>query len=252
MSKPKPILIHIPEPCTQGWDTMTPTTNGRFCDHCSKEVIDFSTWSDPALFAYFSKNTGHVCGRYLATQVDRPINIPYQPHSHLYRIAIALGLTLLATQVPTTSAHSRPPLVSRSIFGATDETTGGDSTGIFKGRVLDEKKQPLASAGVMLYQNGIMQGGAATDYDGWFSIKKLNPGKYDVLVLYSGYDSLTTQVAIIENDTSFANFQMKIHYTKELTNGYVVGRDGGRSRFNLPNKIKDTVEVPKSSRKRIR
>ena len=88
---------------------MTPDTGGRFCNQCSKTVIDFTTWSDSALYNFFAKKPQHVCGRFVNTQLHRPIHIPHQPHSRLYRMTIAMGLTLLFTQTPQLLAQSRPP-----------------------------------------------------------------------------------------------------------------------------------------------
>jgi hypothetical protein len=36
------LQISIPEPCHENWHTMTPTQQGRFCNACAKEVVDFS------------------------------------------------------------------------------------------------------------------------------------------------------------------------------------------------------------------
>jgi len=114
MSKSKSIQITIPNPCSQKWDAMIPDAKGRRCDHCQKSVIDFTTWSDTALYNFFSKNTEHVCGRFLSTQVNHPINIPYQPHSSLYRIAIALGLTLIFTERNEAIAQNKAPLTQQN------------------------------------------------------------------------------------------------------------------------------------------
>jgi len=97
----KPLQITIPEPCTQEWEEMTSCNNGRFCGQCQKTVIDFTTWSDAELYKYFDAHKNeHFCGRYMSTQLNRDINILHQPHSALYKSFIALGLTLIFTQVP--------------------------------------------------------------------------------------------------------------------------------------------------------
>ena len=88
---------------------MTSNAGGRFCDQCSKTVIDFTTWSDSALYNFFAKKPQHVCGRFVNTQLHRPIHIPHQPHSRLDLMTIAMGLTLLFTQTPQLLAQSRPP-----------------------------------------------------------------------------------------------------------------------------------------------
>ena len=47
------LQLSIPEPCHQTWREMTPTQQGRFCNSCAKEVIDFSTMTDTEVLNYF-------------------------------------------------------------------------------------------------------------------------------------------------------------------------------------------------------
>src|ERR1700761_6040291 len=86
------------------------------------------------------------------------------------------------------------------------------------GRVLDDQKQPLPSAAVQVYQGGILKGGNITDYDGNYTIKPLDPGYYNVLVLYTGYDSvLVTGVVVSAGDRTTQNFTMAKPKGHELT-----------------------------------
>jgi len=68
------------------------------------------------------------------------------------------------------------------------------------GRVIDEKKESKASAVIQVYTGGILKGGTVTDYDGNYNIKPLEPGYYDVLVIYSGYDSMFTNKVLLSPD----------------------------------------------------
>ena len=68
------------------------------------------------------------------------------------------------------------------------------------GRVLDEKKEPVTSAVIQVFTGGILKGGTVTDYDGNYLIKPLEPGYYDVLVIYSGYDSIFTNKVLVSSD----------------------------------------------------
>jgi len=191
---------------------MTTARQGRFCDHCQKTVIDFTTWSDGALYSFFSKNNGHICGRFLGSQLDRPIHIPYQPHSRLYRLTVAMGLTLLFTQTPHLLAQNRPPMTAQAVptKGDDNKDSIAHPTGVIKGVVLDDKKQPLPSAAIQVYQAGILKGGNITDFDGNYTIGPLEPGNYDLLVLYPGYDSLQEKsIVVSKGDTTTKNFQMK-------------------------------------------
>jgi hypothetical protein len=56
---------------------MTPVDKGKFCGSCQKQVVDFSNMSDRQVAEFFKKpSTGSVCGRFMADQLDRGIEIP--------------------------------------------------------------------------------------------------------------------------------------------------------------------------------
>ena len=65
--------FHIPEPCHENWDNMTPQDKGRFCASCSKQVVDFSLMSDQQVLNYFKNATGKTCGRFANDQLQRPM-----------------------------------------------------------------------------------------------------------------------------------------------------------------------------------
>ncbi|MES2702290.1 MAG: carboxypeptidase-like regulatory domain-containing protein [Bacteroidota bacterium] len=192
---------------------MSPNADGRFCGECQKTVIDFTTWSDTALYQFFSKQKGSVCGRFLSTQTDRPIHIPHQPHSRLYRMTIALGLTLLFTQTPHLLAQNRPPVAVQQVAaGATevDDTTRSARGGAIKGQVVDDEKEPMLSAAVQVYQNGVLKGGTITDYDGNYMVKPLASGVYEVIIIYAGYDSFVLKNIVVNAlENTIANAKMR-------------------------------------------
>ncbi len=79
------LQISIPEPCHENWYAMTPTQQGRFCNACTKEVIDFSMMTDTEVLNYFTSITHEkVCGRALPSQLDRTITWPKEPKKKLF------------------------------------------------------------------------------------------------------------------------------------------------------------------------
>ncbi len=53
---------------------MTPQSPGKFCASCEKIVVDFSKMKDHEIKQYFiSYWDQKTCGRFLATQLDRPL-----------------------------------------------------------------------------------------------------------------------------------------------------------------------------------
>lgn len=79
------LQLSIPEPCHENWQNMTATQQGRFCNACAKEVIDFSMMTDREVLNYFTALTHEkVCGRALPSQLERTIAMPKEPKKKLF------------------------------------------------------------------------------------------------------------------------------------------------------------------------
>jgi len=66
--------ISVPKPCHKNWDQMKPTENGRFCESCSKNVVDFTNMDRSKIQEYFFQNKAEqTCGRFNSHQVDNII-----------------------------------------------------------------------------------------------------------------------------------------------------------------------------------
>ena len=74
----KQYKVSIPKPCHEDWSQMTPKEKGRFCQSCSKTVVDFTKKSREEIQQYLSKNFGkRVCGHFNKRQLDTiTIEIP--------------------------------------------------------------------------------------------------------------------------------------------------------------------------------
>ncbi|HZY40183.1 MAG TPA: carboxypeptidase-like regulatory domain-containing protein [Mucilaginibacter sp.] len=66
--------ISIPTPCSQSWQQMEITGNGRHCAHCAKIVVDFSKMTNDEILAFLA-GTSNVCGRFNEFQLP---NLNYQ------------------------------------------------------------------------------------------------------------------------------------------------------------------------------
>lgn len=64
--------IHIPEPCFEDWDKMTPNEQGSFCKVCSKTVVDFSKKTEDEIQQYIAANLDKkICGRFNVSQLEQ-------------------------------------------------------------------------------------------------------------------------------------------------------------------------------------
>jgi hypothetical protein len=98
----KSIQIQIPEPCHENWDKMTEANQGRFCNACSKVVVDFSMMSDKEILNHISKASSKICGRVSDDQLNRPIQMPVEKRQisfkYLWSMLISTFLVSYKTQ----------------------------------------------------------------------------------------------------------------------------------------------------------
>ena len=65
-------LLHINEPCTENWESMTTAEQGKFCKQCNKTVFDFTTATDAEIVKHVEAMNGEMfCGQFNETQLDR-------------------------------------------------------------------------------------------------------------------------------------------------------------------------------------
>ena len=65
-------LLHINEPCTENWESMSTAERGKFCIHCNKTVFDFTTATDAEIVKHIKAMKGEMfCGRFEENQLGR-------------------------------------------------------------------------------------------------------------------------------------------------------------------------------------
>ena len=194
------LQLSIPEPCHENWQQMTPTEQGRFCNACAKEVVDFSMMTDTELLNYFTTITHEkVCGRALPTQLDRTISWPKEPKKRLFwywnyivmffmffsksNVAKAQGDVKLVTELNPV----KPADINRASGYLTGDTI--INRRVITGKVVDTDGNPVSFATIKIkgYSTGF-----SADANGAYSIKvRLN----DVLVI-SGAGFNTAEIPV--------------------------------------------------------
>jgi hypothetical protein len=71
--------INIPKPCNENWNSMSPNDTGRFCNSCSKTVVDFTKMKPIEIQKYFVENANkeRICGHFKSSQVETEGNTKY-------------------------------------------------------------------------------------------------------------------------------------------------------------------------------
>ncbi len=80
--------------------------------------------------------------------------------------------------------------------------------GTLRGKVTDEKGNPLPLANVILLNGTTKIGGATASDDGAYVIRPISPGKYDLVATYVGYKKYSVNSISIGNGFTVLNIQM--------------------------------------------
>lgn len=140
-------MLAIPKPCHENWNKMTPNEKGRFCNQCSKTVIDFSTMNDREIVQLIETDTSKICGHFRSNQLNRSLeNYQIRAIRSFYPLPQLLsGLLLLGTpscNFSQTEKSKTENIILGEIAVAENPTT--DSTiNIISGQLIDSLTSDL-------------------------------------------------------------------------------------------------------------
>ena len=236
------VQIHIPTPCHENWDAMTPENKGKFCGSCAKTVVDFSVMTDNEVLNYLKKNAGSTCGHFTTDQLERPIiETQLQPKKtwRYWLASIASLLVMLqrsAAQTKTVFTQGKvfvkKPMVKKPIKISTQKTfvtmgmilpeiVKGDIEIVerpntsFEGIVVDENNKPIAFASVTTKAKiGI----ASTDSLGKFSIaNKYLLDSISLVVSSIGYETKELSISAKKKAINIIQLKRKEAVLPEVT-----------------------------------
>lgn len=113
----KSIIISIPEPCHEDWAKMTATEKGKFCNVCTKEVVDLTSKTDEELVKILTTNKD-ACGRVKKSQLNREVKMERKSGQSFAPLAASMLLPLtLFSNNPKSSPNtiSEKPMISLGI-----------------------------------------------------------------------------------------------------------------------------------------
>lgn len=219
----KYLQIQIPKACHENWDKMDTAQQGRFCNSCQKNVIDFTIMSDNDLVNFFKKNKGNVCGRFTGDQLNTDIPVPSKKIPWLkYFFTITIPAFLFSQKTNAQSNEAKGKVVC---VETKKSHLLGDiifiATKTISGKVIDEAGKPVAGASVMVKNSSQ---GVATDSNGKFTLN-LDPASTQLVISAIGTE---TQEADFKNDS----FKVITLRSTPALKGEVVVIAGGVSRIN--------------------
>jgi hypothetical protein len=225
----KQTSIYIPKPCHENWDKMTPAQQGKFCSACNKQVVDFSLMTDNQVLNFLSHQTGKLCGRFDAEQLQRPLIETKIKKKKSWWMALTMPLLFLfdkseaqenkivgdttyntiesAKNLPEALKNKMQPRGSQNLAGTMGIIAPITSKQIrIKGKVVDENDQPLAYATIA--QKGTKHA-TVTDTAGNFALTvNANVDNVTIVASFVGYESAEKK---IEKNQSNAYIKMEMH-----------------------------------------
>lgn len=214
--KNQKIKFSIAEPCHQDWNFMTPNEQGKFCDHCSKTVIDFTKLTDEEVLQLISANPGKICGRVNTSQMNRYM-MAEKTASMGSSYQLLAGL-FIATSTHSIAAPSNLPkmeTVETKVNGVKLDSTEFPKDSLItvvEGIVRDMESNPMPGVVVKIRDARL---GAVTDLDGKFKIVLPDTLSLNVIVLYAEYMDGTAPDLIIDRRQPSFTAEMYIKTVEE-------------------------------------
>lgn len=210
----KSYKITLGNPCTYGWQNMTPTEKGRHCLQCDKIVVDFTIMSDEQVIQYLLTHK-NACGHFNKSQLGRSILL-HEPkkrkHIHWPAIAAMLVAGLFQVIPSNLNAQMQTTTGAKISVNANNEnktSTDKDSLITMKIKVVDSKtKKAIVNANIQVGSIGEY----ITDKKGYFSFStnyKDLPENISVVGYANDYYQLKLEIDVKE-------FTKKPYYQLEM------------------------------------
>jgi hypothetical protein len=178
----KSLQLTIPKPCHENWNAFTPTRKGGFCQSCSKEVIDFTRYTDEQVIDYFKSRPQNTCGRFRPNQLKTYTLVEPKTTPRLGWLSLFLGGIMLFFTSRFTQAQSLPKTNTEQIHvkGELNQSTSTTRKLRITG-VVNSLEDGTPIPGVNVFLKGTVNG-TATDVNGEFELQIAKLTGTEVLV----------------------------------------------------------------------
>ncbi|GJM60598.1 carboxypeptidase-like regulatory domain-containing protein [Persicobacter diffluens] len=183
--------IHIPKPCAEKWEQMTPTEKGRYCKKCQKEIYDFTHLSNRQLMEKL-ENGASLCAKYRLDQLGVDLKSPSKFRLSALMLSLMGFLSLGPSATATTNVHI--PTSERAEFKQVQsgKKPKQQEKVLVRGVVSDAEG---ALYGVNIRQKGASEG-VVSDLNGEFEIEMSIGGEHKNVLEFSfvGYKNVELRI----------------------------------------------------------
>jgi hypothetical protein len=174
-------IIQIENPCKEKWENMHDFSGGKFCDLCSKIVLDLTQKSDDEILKILENSDGKICGRISKHKTNKEI-IHFEDENFNYEktkgysglvagLTIVAALTGLNANAKTTNSLPVQIVQNKNITEKKlEQEKISDNDFIISGKLINsEIRKPLESIEVtFITKNKIFK--AKTNKQGYYKI----------------------------------------------------------------------------------
>jgi hypothetical protein len=223
MKRTSTFSVTIPQPCNERWSEMTPTEQGRFCQSCQHQVIDFTKMTDAQIVRYLTKQQGRVCGRMQNFQLNRNLLPPQiETKSWLQKMIALVAFIMSFGTIKAQETTSAAPIVETVLYDSIPPVQKADSLEnkhiSIRGRIVDKSdKEPIFGCLTMVVGS---EEKAVSDLDGKFVIsvnKAINDTSQVVLLIRKM--GLETRVVIVNPDEYM---EIELEIIELFTTGIII------------------------------
>jgi hypothetical protein len=193
----------IAKPCHENWGKMTPTEQGRFCNSCTKEVVDFRDKKKEDIIEYLEsyKGEGQTCGQFSPNQIDH-IGKTYINSSIYKRIGISF-LALLGVFSFKNANAQKPKMGKVAIKGDVsyneyNQANQKVEVTIF-GAVRTLNGEKIAGAEIKFNHEGKQLASTKTIANGTFAIQLKLDKSMKAITMYTKANGYEMKINVIPN-----------------------------------------------------
>lgn len=224
-------ILRIEKPCDESLEKMHDVPDGKFCDLCSKKVLNLFNLSDSEIINIFQKKRGEtICGMVFRSQLNRPlidqnpsISINYSKRIIFSKIAAgaALAMTVVNSYPAQIKNINKTEIISSTTKLSKEnqkkEEIAGDGNIIISGKVVVGEKSDISENTTVSFITKTKVYSTKTDSKGLYTLEVPEEviQKENLIEFHPNHYTVDTKLEIFRQEEILQN-----HITKLTKNDY--------------------------------
>lgn len=237
--------IDVSEPCSEDWEEMTGNDQVRFCSHCSKNVVDLSSYTRQRAEKLVRDSSGGLCVRYRKDERGRVVTAPPRFTQIKRRAKIAAGVlatTMSVASMAYTQGSPRLPQGKAAVENREKDRVA--LTGFVVSGVITDLNGAIVPGVKVILSNSqqTLRRVAQANSEGYYEFREVPHDTYRL-----EFEALPFKRHIVENlkVSRNVNHPMSLELGEDVVLMGVVGIGGEEIVLDDPPEVSKEVELPK-------